>query len=179
MAENAWTAAEEAMLVAGFGAGMTPDRIADALRKTPGSVRWKLNRLGLVTLPCAPPGSAKPQYDEQDLAHRRGDLAFKRAMLMAIRAGTERAPPAVVRRRATHYVRRIIPVIESGYRSSAGLAADLGAERGGSHASAERQNKAVGEKRKGFRVGQIPAWIERGRLGKTNLENRMISGTPT
>ena len=34
MAENAWTQAEEAMLVAGFRDGSTPDDLADALRKS-------------------------------------------------------------------------------------------------------------------------------------------------
>jgi len=131
MAENAWTQAEEAQLVDDFRAGIAPDDIASALRKTPGSVRWKLTQLGLESLPCAPPGTPKPQYDEQQLTHRRGDLAFKRAMLEAIRAGTERAEPVVFRSRVGHYVRRIIPAVESGYRSSAGYAADLGVDHGG------------------------------------------------
>lgn len=131
MADNAWTQAEESMLVSGFHAGIAPQRMADALRKTPGSVRWKLNQLGLVTMPCAPPGAAKPQYDEQALTVRRGDLAFKRAMLGAIRAGAERVRPGVIKSRAERYVRRIIPATESGYRSSAGYTADLGVDRGG------------------------------------------------
>jgi hypothetical protein len=130
MAENEWTPAEEAQLVAGFRAGMEPDDIAIELRKTPGSVRWKLTQLRLVTLPCAPPGTPKPQYDEQHLEHRRGDLAFKRAMLGAIRAGAERVEPVVIRSRVGHYVRRVIPVIESGYRSSAGYTADMGVDYG-------------------------------------------------
>ncbi len=131
MAENGWTQAEEATLVTGFRDGSPPDDLAGTLGKTPGSVRWKLNQLGLVTLPCAPPGIPKPQYDAQELAHRRGDLAFKRAMLLAIRAGAERAQPVVIRRRVARYVRRIIPVVESGYRSSAGFAADMGVDNGG------------------------------------------------
>jgi hypothetical protein len=131
MAENGWTQAEEAQLIDDFHAGIELDDIAAALGKTPGSVRWKLTQLGLDSLPCAPPGTPKPQYDEQHLAHRRGDLAFKRAMLTAIRAGAERAEPVVIRSRIGHYVRRIIPALESGYRSSAGYAADMGADRGG------------------------------------------------
>ncbi len=131
MAENAWTPAEEAQLVDGFRAGMELDHLADALRKTPGSVRWKLTQLGLVTLPCAPPGTPKPQYDEQHLQHRRGDLAFKRAMLGAIRAGAERVEPVVIRSRVGHYVRRVIPEVESSYRSSAGYTADMGVNHGG------------------------------------------------
>lgn len=131
MVDNAWTQAEEAQLIEQFRAGVGPEDIAEALRKTPGSVRWKLTQLGLGSLPCAPPGSPKPQYDEQQLAHRRGDLAFKRAMLEAIRAGAERAEPVVFRSRVGHYVRRVIPEVESGYRSSAGYTADMGVDHGG------------------------------------------------
>jgi len=137
MAENAWMQVEEALLVAGFHAGITPDHMADALRKTPGSVRWKLNQFGLATLPCAPPGTPKPQaqYDEQARRDRCGDLAFKRAMLLAIRAGAERVQPGVIKSRAAHYVRCVIPEVESGYRSSAGYTADMGADRGGTNRS--------------------------------------------
>ncbi|HEY1543482.1 MAG TPA: hypothetical protein VGG01_13805 [Xanthobacteraceae bacterium] len=131
MAENAWTQAEEAQLIEEFRAGVRLGDIAEALRKTPGSVRWKLTQLGLDSLPCAPPGTPKPQYDEQQLAHRRGDLAFKRAMLDAIRAGAEHAEPVVIRSRVGHYVRRVIPEVESGYRSSAGYTADMGVDHGG------------------------------------------------
>jgi hypothetical protein len=131
MADNAWTQAEETQLIGDFRAGREPDDIAVALSKTPGSVRWKLTQLGLGALPCAPPGTPKPQYDEQHLEHRRGDLAFKRAMLDAIRAGTEHAEPMVIRSRFAHYVRRVIPALESGYRSSAGYTADMGVDHGG------------------------------------------------
>jgi hypothetical protein len=131
MADNEWTQAQKSMLVTGFHAGIEPGHMADALGKTPGSVRWKLNQLGLTTLPCAPPGAAKPQYDEQSLTTRRGDLAFKRAMLGAIHAGAERVQPGVIRSRASRYVRRVIPAIESGYRSSAGYTADMGTDHGG------------------------------------------------
>ncbi len=174
MAENGWTQTEETMLVAGFRDGGTPDELADALGKTPGSVRWKLNVLGLVTLPCAPPGARKPQYDEQELAHRRGDLAFKRAMLLAIRAGAERAQPVVIRRRVTRYVRRIIPAVESGYRSSAGFAADMGVDNGGTSGSRVLAEQSQVENRNSFRDRQIRASFETGRLGRTNLENRTI-----
>lgn len=129
--ENAWTQAEEAQLIDDFRSGIELNDIAVTLGKTPGSVRWKLTQLGLDALPCAPPGTPKPQYDEQHLAHRRGDLAFKRAMLAAIRAGTEHAEPVVIRSRVGHYVRRVIPVLESGYRSSAGYTADMGVDHGG------------------------------------------------
>jgi len=130
MADNGWTQAEETQLIDDFHAGTGIEDIAAALRKTPGSVRWKLTRLRLDRLPCAPPGTPKPQYDEQRLEHRRGDLAFKRAMLEAIRAGAERAEPMVIRSRVGHYVRRVIPEIDSGYRSSAGYMADMGVDHG-------------------------------------------------
>jgi len=135
MADNEWTQAQESMLVTSFQAGLTPERMAPALCKTPGSVRWKLNQLGLVTLPCAPPGVAKPQYNERGTTTRRGDLAFKRAMLSAIHAGTERVQPGVIRSRTTRYVRRVIPMIDCGYRSSAGYAADMGTDNGGTSGS--------------------------------------------
>ena len=131
MADNEWTSAQESMLVTGFRAGIKPEHMAEALRKTPGSVRWKLNQLGLTRLPCAPPGAAKSQYDEESAGRRRGDLAFKRAMLCAIHAGTERVRPEVRRSRTTRYVRHVIPAIDSGYRSSAGYTADMGADNGG------------------------------------------------
>ena len=135
MADNAWSAAQEARLIRGFHAGIGPDHMADALDKTPGSVRWKLTQLGLTSLPCAPPGSAKPQYDEQSIAARQGDLAFKRAMLDAIRTGSEHVRPVVMRSRASRYIRRVIPVSDSGYRSSAGYTADLGSDNGGTSGS--------------------------------------------
>jgi len=135
MAVNEWTPTQETMLVTGFRAGMTLEHMADALRKTPGSVRWKLNELGLTRLPCAPPGAAKAQYDEESVGRRRGDLAFKRAMLCAIHAGTERVRPEVRRSRASRYVPHIIPAIDSGYRSSAGYTADMGTDNGGTSGS--------------------------------------------
>jgi hypothetical protein len=135
MTDNAWTLAEEALLICGFRAGIAPDEIARVLRKTPGSVRWKLNRLGLVAPPGAPRGKSRQQApdDTQHRRDRRGDLAFKRAMLRAIRAGAERVEPRVIKSRVARYVRRVIPALESGYRSSAGQTADLGVDRGGTN----------------------------------------------
>ena len=129
--ENEWTQAQESMLVTGFHAGIRPEHMADALRKTPGSVRWKLNQLGLATQPCAPPGTPKPQYDERDTESRRGDLAFKRAMLGAIRSGAERVRPGVIKSCSARYIPRVTPTIDSGYRSSAGYTAELGTDNGG------------------------------------------------
>ena len=94
-----WTPAEEAMLVSGVQSGMSLGRMADALRKTPGSITWKLNALGL---PKGNPDATGPSLDTvtlEDYRARQSDLAFKRAMLKAIAAGTEKAVPCVVRAR--------------------------------------------------------------------------------
>jgi hypothetical protein len=132
MADNEWTPAEESMLVAAFRDGTSPERIARALRKTPGSVRWKLNRLGLTTLGCGPAAVPKIHRDDQILAAQRGDRAFRRAMLAAIRRGAERAQSGTVKSTAKqHYIPRVTPTTESGYRSSAGYAADMGQGRHG------------------------------------------------
>jgi hypothetical protein len=136
-----WTAAEEAMLVTAFESGMGPERMADALRKTPGSITWKLNALGLVK---GNPDATGPSLDTatlEDYRARQSDLAFKRAMLKAIAAGTEKAVPCVVRaKRAKRYIPCVRAPSDSGYRSSAALAAELGssetpAPEGGQRAS--------------------------------------------
>jgi len=126
MADNEWTPAEESMLVAAFRNGNSPERIARTLRKTPGSVRWKLNRLRLTTLGCGPADVPKVHRDDQMLAARRSDLAFRRAMLRAIRRGAERAQSRPKSTATQHYIPRVTPIIESGYRSSAGYTADMG-----------------------------------------------------
>ena len=63
----------------------------------------------------------------EDYRARQSDLAFKRAMLKAIAAGTEKAVPCVVRAKRT---KRYIPCVrapsDSGYRSSAAIAVELG-----------------------------------------------------
>jgi len=126
MADNEWTLAEETMLVSAFRGGIGPERIAETLRKTPGSVRWKLNRLGLTTLACGPADVPKTQRDDHDLKLQRADLAFQRAMLRAIKGGTERARPGVIKSAAARYIPRVVAMVESGYRSSAGYTADMG-----------------------------------------------------
>ncbi len=68
----------------------------------------------------------KSHRDEQNLASRCGDRAFKRAMLKAIRCGAERVSPGVVKCTTTRYIRRILAPTDSGYRSSAGYTADMG-----------------------------------------------------
>ncbi len=82
-------------------------------------VRWRLDR-GLR-------GPA-PKIDRNNHANasRRGDLAFQSALLKAIRCGAERVSPRVVKCTTTRYIRRILPPTDSGYRSSAGYAADMG-----------------------------------------------------
>jgi hypothetical protein len=122
-----WTPAEEAMLVAGFQAGMPPERIADALCKTPGSISWKLKALGLRRGNPDATGPTLATITLEDYRARQSDLAFKRAMLNAIASGAEKAVPCVVRAKRT---KRYIPCVHapsnSGYRSSAALAAELG-----------------------------------------------------
>jgi len=122
-----WTPAEEAMLVSGVQSGMSLGRMADALRKTPGSITWKLNALGL---PKGNPDATGPSLDTvtlEDYRARQSDLAFKRAMLKAIAAGTEKAVPCVVRaRRAKRYIPCVRAPSDSGYRSNAALAVELG-----------------------------------------------------
>lgn len=126
MAANEWTLAEESMLVSAFRGGMKPEDIAEALRKTPGAVRWKLDRLGLAARGRGPAEAPKTQRNDRDLMARRGDLAFKRALLDAIMRGAERARPGVITCATTRYIPRVRPTVESGYRSSAGYAAEMG-----------------------------------------------------
>jgi len=122
-----WTPAEEALLTTAFHAGMPPERMAEALRKTPGSISWKLNALGLRK---GNPDATGPAFDTmtlEDYRARQSDLAFKRAMLKAIAAGAEKAVPCVVRaKRTKRYIRCVHAPSDSGYRSSAALAAELG-----------------------------------------------------
>jgi hypothetical protein len=123
----AWMPAEEAMLVTAFQAGMSPERIADALCKTPGSISWKLNALGLRKGNPDATGPTLETVTLEDYRARRSDLAFKRAMLKAIASGAEKAVPCVVRaKRARHYIPRVHAPSDSGYHSSAALAAELG-----------------------------------------------------
>jgi hypothetical protein len=122
-----WMPAEEAMLVTAFQAGMPLERIADALCKTRGSISWKLNALGLRKGNPDATGPTLETVTLEDYRARRSDLAFKRAMLKAIASGAEKAVPGVVRAKRT---KRYIPCVhapsDSGYRSSAALAAELG-----------------------------------------------------
>jgi hypothetical protein len=122
-----WTPAEEAMLVSGFKAGLPPGRMADALHKTPGSISWKLNALGLLKGNPDATGPIVQTVTLEDYRARQSDLAFKRAMLEAIASGAEKATPCVVRaKRTTRYIPCVRPPSDSGYRSSAALAAELG-----------------------------------------------------
>lgn len=121
-----WTAARDVELARAFAAGLEPDVIAEALGCTPGSVRFRINKLDLAAAACAPPDSTRPQQDD-NTKDRRGDLAFKRAMLAAIHSGAETVRAEVVRARAPkHWVRPLYGESIIGYRSSAGLAAELG-----------------------------------------------------
>ncbi len=121
-----WTPARDADLARDFAAGIEPVVIAEALGCTPGSVRGRINKLGLAVAACGPPDDTRPRQDDNTRG-RRGDLAFKRAMLAAIHSGAETVRAEVVRGRApTHWVRPLYGESILGYRSSAGLAAELG-----------------------------------------------------
>lgn len=115
------------MLITAFQSGMPPERIADALRRTPGSISWKLNALGLRKGNPDATGPIVETVTLEEYRARQSDLAFKRAMLKAIASGAEKAVPCVVRaKRTTRYIPRVQAPSNSGYRSSAALAAELG-----------------------------------------------------
>lgn len=80
------------MLVSGFHAGITPRAMADALRKTPGAVRWKLSKLGLASLSYSECGAGKRDQLCENVAARRADRAFQAAMAEAIKSGAENLP---------------------------------------------------------------------------------------
>lgn len=121
-----WTAARDAELARDFAAGIEAEVIAAALGCTPGSVRFRINKLGLAPAACGPPDATRPQQDD-NTKDRRGDLAFKRAMLAAIRTGAETVRAEVMRARGpAHWVRPLHGESIIGYRSSAALAAELG-----------------------------------------------------
>jgi hypothetical protein len=135
-----WTPAEEAMLISGFQAGMPPERIAEALCKTPGSISWKLNALGLRKGNPDATGPILETVTMEDYRARQSDLAFKRAMLNAIAAGAEKAVPCVVRaKRAKRYIPCIHAPSNSGYGSSAALAAELGSREAPPLGDAQRE----------------------------------------
>lgn len=122
-----WTHAEESLLVTGFRAGLGPEHMAEALHKTPGSIRWKLNALGLLKGNPDATGPTSETVTLEDYEVRKSDLAFKRAVLKAIASGAEKVVPRVVRAKPTaRYIPCVRPASDSGYRSSAALAAELG-----------------------------------------------------
>jgi hypothetical protein len=124
-----WTRDEEAALRDAHRQGARPLEIAALLDRTPGSVRRKLTALGLATLPFAGPGAPKHQRETaaaERAAARRGDLAFRRAMLKAIAAGTESPFVGVIKTPGAPFARLAPPPSGSGYRSSAAMCAEIG-----------------------------------------------------
>jgi hypothetical protein len=122
-----WTRDEEAALRAAHGQGGRPGEIAALLDRTPRSVRWKITKLGLASLPFGGPGAPKPQRETaatERAAARRGDRAFQRAMRNAIAAGTESPFVGVITTPGAPFA-RIAPPPASGYRSSAAMCAEL------------------------------------------------------
>lgn len=131
MATNVWTRGEVTRLVAAFRGGFKPEHIAQSLRKTPASVRRKLSQLRLTGHGCDPGVAPKRHRNDERLALRRADLAFQSAMMKAIKDGAERARPGVNKSVTARYTPHVRPAIDSGYRSSAGYAADMGERRDG------------------------------------------------
>jgi hypothetical protein len=124
-----WTRDEEAALRTAHRDGAGPREIAALLDRSPRSVRRKLTSLGLATLPFAGPGAPKPQRESaaaERAAARRGDFAFRRAMLKAIAAGTESPFVGVIKTPGAPFARPAPPPSASGYRSSAAMCAELG-----------------------------------------------------
>lgn len=133
MSENIkrrWTPEQERFATSAHGNGMSPDSIAAALGKTPGMVRYKLNLMGVAVLSHGSRENMEPQYPEEVLSAKSGDLAFKQAMLAAIRRGTETPIIGVMKAREgrkPHYV-PTVRAVHVPYRSSALMMAEIGGE---------------------------------------------------
>ena len=69
-----------------------------------------------------------PTNPEDALAAKLGDLAFKQAMLAAIRRGDETTQPCVVRASGKPHYIRSVRVVHVEYRSSALMMAECGGE---------------------------------------------------
>jgi hypothetical protein len=119
--ENVYSAVEETMLAASFKGGMTDiDDLAEALGKTPGSIAWRLNKLGLLKISLRPTGTGNFRtYEYETLVRMQGDRRFKLAMLAAIKAGLEDPIIGVVRDRSARYIPTVRPPSPVEYRSSA------------------------------------------------------------
>lgn len=120
--DNKWTPTQVAMLEALYPAGNhSINDLAEALHKTPGAIRHKVRNLGLASL-------ANANNEKDDLNRmqvRRGDRAFKTAMLAAIKGGAENPFIGVFRTKGkARYVPTVRAASDSGYRSSAGYTAD-------------------------------------------------------
>ena len=106
--------------------GLTPEQIADDLGKPIGSVLYRMEQLGI-----APKPKQEPPLNPEDIyAAKSGDLAFKQAMIAAIRRGEETAIMGVAKARKDakpHWIRSV-RAIEVSYRSSALMMAECGGE---------------------------------------------------
>lgn len=88
-----WTCDDVTDLHRRFEAGETPEDIAEQQGRSAGSVRRKINELGLASV-SAGALMREPLYDDTQAGIDR-DLAFQSALRAAIEAGTERAPIGV------------------------------------------------------------------------------------
>ncbi len=127
-----WSRSQEKTLRRAFRDGLTPEDIAGRMAgRTPGAVRWKLNELGLghhgPKSENAFEGDDGREVMFLERRRMRGDLAFKRALLAAIKSGAEKVCPCVMRARAP---RRFVPPLRaegpSHDRASAARAAEMG-----------------------------------------------------
>lgn len=93
-----WSSEQLATLLEMDAAGEWTSKIADALGKTYGQVRWMRQRVAKLGIEYFIEGDSDP--DDDDLTERertrRRDEAFQSVMMAAIRSGLERAPIGVV-----------------------------------------------------------------------------------
>jgi hypothetical protein len=94
MSKNAFTLAQEAVVVSAFRNGVAVDDIATVIGRTPASVERILGEVGLKNAHQEKP-SADPDGDVGAGSVRNciaGDLAFQNAMYRAIKRGLEKPP---------------------------------------------------------------------------------------
>ena len=114
-----WRPAETALLVSLTESGVRRRAIAATLDRSIWSVRWKQSKLRLT----AHDSQVQPATPRR---LRQGDRAFIAAMTAAIASGAEIAVAGIVKTPVSHYVRLRRPEVETGYRSSAAMAEEIG-----------------------------------------------------
>lgn len=109
-----WTEEQTAAVETGFRAGDSINAMARRLNRGRNAIRRKLQRMGLLAR------KPRPAF--------RGDHRFQQAMNAAISMGHETVTPGtfVDTSPPDHLIRPMRGEGDSGYRSSAGYAADMG-----------------------------------------------------